>query len=284
MKYKFLNQMLLCIVLLCLVIFPFDMASGQSSQTARVGFFEPFEIPLDSSMQIPVEIENVEELYAIDFQMTFDPAILSAEDADPSMPGIQIAQAEFLDPGMVLFNEVNNTEGTIKFVTSQINPSEAKSGSGILFVIYFKGIKEGTSNLTITNLQLATREGNEIPSSKAEAVITVAENAPAIEYTPIPVHDPTNIILLQVTPHVETTQVTTVSPSIEATQSKAAQESKTEPTTVTPQSVPESTTKQTKDEQSFGFSLVKYWWIVLIVVMLVIGMGIYLIRTRKVSQ
>ena len=278
MKYKFSNQMILCIVLLCLVIFPFDMASGQSSQTARVGFFKPLEIPLDSSTQIPVEIENVNELYAIDFQMTFDPTILSAEDADPSTPGIQIAQADFLDPGMVLFNEVDNVEGTIKFVTSQINPSEAKSGSGILFVIYFKGIKEGASNLTITNLQLATREGNEIPSSKAEAVITVAKKQAFLRHRDPPGHDPTDIIFIQVTPHVETTQVT---PAVEETPSKTVQESKTEPTTDTAQSIQESTTKQSKDEQSSGFSLVKYWWIVLIVVMLVIGMGIYLFITRK---
>lgn len=276
MKSKILIQYIL---ILCLLAIPCTMVTAQSTQTAQVGFFQPYNIPTDALVEIPVEIKDVKDLYAIDFQMTFDPTILQVEDADAELSGIQIAQATFLEAGMVLFNVADNTEGTIRFITSQINPSEAKSGDGILFVIYLKGIKEGTSPLTISNLQLADREGNEIPSSKVEDVINVSKDAQQADSTPIPVLNPTQMIILQVTPQIAPTQ--TATPSDEPTQNQTEEISKTETLSEISQTTQETIKEATEDEKPSKFSLLEYWWIILVLGVIVVFITIYLLKTKN---
>ena len=276
MKIKTLSKFIL---LLCLITIPGVFVSAQTNPAARVGFFQAYDIPTDTIVEIPVEIKDVNALYAIDFQMTFDPSILKVEDADLDSPGIQIAQATFLEAGMVLFNDADNSKGTIRFVTSQINPSEAKSGDGILFVIYFTGVKEGISALTITNLQLADREGNEIPSVKAEETITVANDAPLINATTIPVLNPTQMIILQVTPQIAPTQ--TITPNVEPSQIPTEQIPPTKSVSEVTQSTQKIIEEQAANEEDFELSLLDYWWIILILGVIIAGIGIYLFVTRK---
>lgn len=267
------------ILLLCLITIPGVGVTAQNTQTARVGFFQSYDIPTDTKVEIPVEIKDVNALYAIDFQMTFDPSILQVEDADLESPGVQIAQATFLEAGMVLFNDADNTKGTIRFITSQINPSEAKSGDGILFVIYFTGVKEGISALTITNLQLADREGNEIPSSKVEDVINVSIDAKIANSTPIPILNPTQMIILQVTPQIALTQ--TATPTVKPTQITTQQISPTESVSDVTQATQTNIEEPTVNGDNAKFFLLEYWWIILILGILVIGIAIYLIKTRN---
>lgn len=276
MKMKILRKFIL---LFCLVTIPSIMVRGQSNQAATVGFFQTYDIPTDTIVEIPVEINDVNALYAIDFQMTFDPTILQVIDADPDNTGIQIAQATFLEAGMVLINDADNSMGTIRFITSQINPSEAKSGSGILFVIHFTGISEGTSALTITNLQLSDREGIEIPSSQTEDVINVSKDTQVTDSTPIPVLNPTEMIILEITPQIESTQATTPIP--EATQVSSEDIQATKSVSDAAQPTQNIIDESTMNDKVPKFSLLDYWWIILILGVVVIGIGIYLYKTRK---
>ena len=101
---------------------------GSAQQGAQVGVFADLEIPLNVSVEVPVEVRDVSELYAVDLTIRFDPDILEVEDANENLEGVQPGLATFLDAGMTLFNEVDNETGTVRFVMSQINPSEGKSG------------------------------------------------------------------------------------------------------------------------------------------------------------
>jgi hypothetical protein len=286
MKFTTFRKVSLNLFFLCLMIVPFGMVSAQAAQANRVGFFKPYTIPLDIRTEIPVQIENVTDLFAIDFQMTFDPAILTVEDADPSATGIQIAQAKFLDPGMVLFNEVDNTQGTIRFVTSQISPSVAKSGSGNLFVIYFRGIKEGTSDLKITNLQLSTQTGVEIVANKAESAVTVAKDVRAVAATAIPVLNPSNLIAV---PTAAPTLAPTGVPTLGvATQTLTPQPTRIEPAPESTPSVqvpaafqPTAVVQSSPDGHSSSYNLTGVEWIIIIVVLLGIGLGTYFYISRK---
>ncbi|MCJ7696372.1 MAG: cohesin domain-containing protein [Anaerolineaceae bacterium] len=279
MKIRVLKTAMKFITFLCLVTVPWLMVNAQTSQTAKVGFFKSYNIPTDTKVEIPVEIKDVNALYAIDFQMTFDPSILQVEDADSDSPGTQIAQATFLEAGMVLFNDADNALGKIRFITSQLNPSEPKSGAGVLFVIYFTGIKEGTSALTITNLQLADRQGNEIPSMKAEDSISVAKDAPLINATTIPVLNPTQMIILQVTPQIAPTPTST--PIIEATEIPTEQIPPTNSVSEDSQPTQKSIEEPTVNGENSKFFLLDYWWIILILGVIVIGIAIYLLKTRN---
>lgn len=284
------SVLLFCLSFLALICFVLAPAGAALAQAGRIGVFEAVEIAPDAVVEVPIRVEDIEGLYAIDLEMTFDPQLLEAQDADPSAPGVQMGLGGFLDPGLLLFNSVDNESGEIRFVMSQVNPSEPKSGDGILLVVYFKGIKEGESPLTITNLQTSDQAGVEILTEKVESPISVYADAPAIAATSIPVVDPTSVIQLPTPgPSPTPTPLSTVTTAAEATATavfaaptateKAAGPAAQNPGE--PQQVASSagaeTTETTPRE---GFSLLEHWWIVALALLLVAGLGIYLLRTK----
>jgi len=134
------------IALLSVIIFLGGQFSPASAQTsAQVGVFQAYEIQPGARVEIPIEIRNVQDLYAVDLEIHYDPRILTFEDANPQMDGIQPALGTFLDAGMVLYNTVDPEAGIIRFVMTQVNPSEPKSDSGVLIVLYAVGAAEGES-------------------------------------------------------------------------------------------------------------------------------------------
>ncbi len=170
-------------------------ASGQAGG-AQVGVFQTYAGKPGTRLEIPVEIKNVENCYAFDLELHYDPQILSVEDADPLRDGVQPALGTFLDAGMVLYNTVDAENGVIRFVMSQINPSEPKSGSGVLLVLYVSGLKEGESALELTKADLATREGQLIPAELVSGSVQISANAAESSGTAVPVQDPTGIMMI----------------------------------------------------------------------------------------
>lgn len=168
-----------------------------AQEGAQVGVFADLEIPLETRVEVPVEVRGVVDLYALDLTIRFDPEILQVEDADPNQAGVQPGLATFLDAGMTLFNSVDNETGTVRFVMSQINPSEPKSGDGILLVLYFVGKQAGTSELTVEKIEFSTRFGEAIAVSGVDAEIVVSTGAPEVVSTPIPVQDQGQIIVIE---------------------------------------------------------------------------------------
>jgi len=167
------HKMFIVILLAALLLIPSRSIFAQSATSVPVGIFAEQTISPDTRVEIPIEVKNVNGLYALDIAFEFDPAILQAEDVDPVAPGVQMALGNFLDPGMVLYNTIDNEKGTAHFVMTQVNPSEPKTGNGILLVVYFKAVKQGKSALTLTNAQLSTRDGLEIATSITNSSISV---------------------------------------------------------------------------------------------------------------
>lgn len=242
--------------------------------TPEVGVFESIEVAPGETVQVPISIRNVKDLYGVDITLKFDPALVQVEDADPSASGIQAALGEFLDPGLLLFNTADNDAGTYHFVMAQYNPSEPKSGEGILLVITFKGINEGVTDLTVSALTLASSEGVEIPSSGMNSSLTVRAGAP-VQAATIPVVQSTALVVLKTfTPVPTDTPVPTVAPTsvIEPT----GELLETGNTVKTPQA-------GSKGEDVPGFWLVNNWWIVLILLFVVIAAGLYLFVFKNKS-
>lgn len=285
-------------VLVCMLILPTAAAVGQAGG-AQIGVFEPLEIRPGDVVEVPIRVENADGLYAIDIEMSFDPEILAAEDADPAMDGVQLALGEFLDPGLLLYNTVDNAAGKVRFVMTQANPSEPKSGNGVLLVVYFKGVKAGVSDLTVTKLQTAGDQGIEIPSTPRDSSLTVKEEAAAVQATSIPVADPAEAILIPTagpSPTPTPQPTATPKPELAVEAQPAAEEQPAgrspaeseggkgagEPSGPDPEAAggPATTAAGGKNQQQSGFSLAENWWIVAVAAGLVGGMGIYLRRTK----
>ena len=251
----------------------FSPASAQNS--AQVGVFQAYEIQPGARVEIPIEIRNVQDLYAVDLEIHYDPRILTFEDANPQMDGIQPALGTFLDAGMVLYNTVDPEAGIIRFVMTQVNPSEPKSGSGVLIVLYAVGAAEGESTLEVVRADLSTREGVAIPSELVENSVKVAASAAEIQATPIPVQNPTSIIVI---PTLAPTATSTVTPVPTSTKTVPTQ---TAVITAIVEAIASPTVAPTMAEQPSGFSLAQNWWVLLIVAAAIIGVVIYLNSGKK---
>ena len=277
----------LIIIILALVLAP-AAVHAQDAIPARVGFFEDYDIQPGERVEVPVEVRDVQDLYGVDLEIRFDPAILAVEDANPDQPGVQPALGTFLDAGLTLFNEVDNDEGLVRFVMTQVNPSEPKSGDGVLLVLYFVGLQEGVSDLTVEFVELAARTGEGIEAEGSDAVLTVSADAEQRERTPIPVQDPTLIIIIPTlaptaTPTPEPTP--TPQPEPTATEEPEAVLGEAEGEPGDPAEADEAQESPEVDEEApaSGFSILQYWWAVLLVVLAAVGLAVYLLKTKKVT-
>jgi len=273
---KHIRALFQWIVLLSVIILLGGLFSPASAQTsAQVGVFQAYEIQPGARVEIPIEIRNVQDLYAVDLEIHYDPRILTFEDANPQMDGIQPALGTFLDAGMVLYNTVDPEAGIIRFVMTQVNPSEPKSGSGVLIVLYAVGAAEGESTLEVVRADLSTREGVAIPSELVENSVKVAASAAEIQATPIPVQNPTSIIVI---PTLAPTATPTVTPVPTSTKPAPTQ---TAVITAIVEAIASPTVAPTTAEQASGFSLAQNWWVLLIVAAAIIGVVIYLNSGKK---
>lgn len=192
---QFIKRLTAFFLLICVLMFVVPGAVGAQT-VARAGLLEDMQIRPGTPVEIPIEIENVVDLYGIDIEIEFDPTFWEFEDVDPRREGINPATGTFLDPGMTLFNNIYMDEGKIHLVISQVNPSEAKSGSGILLVLYATALKSGTTSFEVVKVEASTRDGIGIEIEGVDGEVSIESDAPEVTTTPIPVTDPTQIIII----------------------------------------------------------------------------------------
>jgi len=246
------------IVLSMFVVLAAGLASPAFGQSggAQVGVFQKITGKPDARLEIPIEIKNVENCYAFDIELRYDPQVLSVEDADPMRDGVQPALGTFLDAGMVLYNTVDTQNGIIRFVMSQMNPSEPKSGSGVLLVLYMKGLKEGESALEMTRADLSTREGQLIPTEMISGSVQISANAVQSAATAIPVQDPTAIMMIP-------TLAPTSTPSTVPTEAPAAPASTLAPKATEVIQPPRSAGEQESEAKVQKPGFPAYAWVLL---------------------
>ncbi len=175
-------------LLLSLLLTPsFVQAQATQAVTVRVTPLT-VEVPLGQTIDVAVEVGAVQDLYGFDLALKFDPNVVEVVDADPTEAGVQTALGVFLDSGFVVLNAADNLTGTLRFVMTQLNPSEPKSGTGALIVIRLRGkqVSDGRP-LTLTGAQLARRDGTTLPTNLVSGVINViGSGGSAPVSTPIP--------------------------------------------------------------------------------------------------
>jgi hypothetical protein len=268
MNHSFSYKSLILLLTFCAALGLTSFVSAQSG-TAELGVFESYKVAPGSVIQIPVAIRNVKDLYAVDFTLKYDPALLQVVDADLNIDGIQSSLGDFLDPGLLLYNLADNTAGTIRFVMSQYNPSEAKSGKGNILIISFKGLAEGESPLEISSVTLSTREGVSIPCNGYNSTLSINATAPTQASTMVVVQ-PTGLIVVH-----------TLTPTLTATITPLPSATPTPGITIVDNEPTKEITRLDEDHDNSGYFLVENWWILLILLVIVISIILYLFVIRK---
>ena len=222
---KFIKKPMIFFLLISLC--SFGLTSAVEAQAiARAGLLEDMEIRPGVEVEIPIDIEDVVDLYGIDIELKFDPEFWEFRDADTRREGIQPATGTFLDPGMTLFNIIEPEEGRIHLVLSQVNPSVGKSGKGNILVLYATALKTGTTSFEVSKVELSTRDGIGIEVEGVDGEVRIANEAPEVVATSIPVTDPTQIIIIPtyIPPTATPVPTSTPRPTVEA---QAAENSQT---------------------------------------------------------
>jgi len=131
------------------------------------------DVDVEDTVTVDIRIEDVTDLYGVDVQLSFDPALLEVQDADPGTDDIQIQKGTFPAPDFVVKNEADSSAGTIWYAVSQMSPTEPISGSGVAASITFKGLAGGTSSVAFTYQKIVEIDGEQIPATTQDGQITV---------------------------------------------------------------------------------------------------------------
>ena len=171
-------------IMLCLVLWPLLAVDADTETWVRVrpagGSF-----PRGQAIEVEVWIEHVQDLYAADVQLSFDVQHLAVVDADPTTTAIDVTpRDDLLSPDWILRKVADNQAGTVWYAVSQLNPSEAVSGSGALFSFSFRTLSPGPAEVSVHYRKLVRRDGSEIPAEAAGAAYQIVE-APHRVFLPL---------------------------------------------------------------------------------------------------
>lgn len=108
------------------------------------------------SFSVDINISSITDLYAYQFDLAFDPAILSATGVTA---GLFLSGGAGFVPGII-----DNVAGTITFTADSLTgPVSGVSGSGTLASLQFTALAPGTSALTLSNLIFLDSQLLDIP-------------------------------------------------------------------------------------------------------------------------
>ena len=102
-------------------------------------------VHVNETVTIPVKVENIANLTAIEVHLTFDTSVLEV---------IQLNDGGFIQADFVPQNSFDNTAGTIDYAVAQIN-REPANGSGVIFEIVFRAKAVGDSLISFREMPAA---------------------------------------------------------------------------------------------------------------------------------
>jgi hypothetical protein len=151
------------VVLLALGMGPALPRAGADGQTVVRVLPPRGTYPLDVDIPVELWVDDVEGLYGVDIQLSFDPSRVAVVEAQV-VPGYDL-----LWPDLIVINKVDNNTGTIQYVAVQLNPRPPASGSGALFSFTCHTLSAGSAETSITAADLSDIDGMLIDRTTEDA-------------------------------------------------------------------------------------------------------------------
>ena len=135
---------------------------------ASVSVVNPATVTPGNPFQASVWANQVTDLYAYQFDLTFDPSILQLVDIQEG-PFLASGGATVFLPGLI-----DNTLGTATFtIGSLVGPIAGVSGTGDLADLFFTSAGTGTSPLDLSNVEALDSSLSDIPVSQRDGSVDV---------------------------------------------------------------------------------------------------------------
>jgi general secretion pathway protein D len=120
------------------------------------------------TVNVSVQVTDVTDLYAYQFDLFFNPAVLSTTT---------VSEGGFLSSGGSTFfvpGTIDNVAGTVTLTAGALEgPVPGVSGSGVLATVLFTGVGLGASPVTLSNVVLLDSTGTDIATSIQSGSVTV---------------------------------------------------------------------------------------------------------------
>lgn len=130
---------------------------------------ESSSVSVDNSLVIPISISGASDLYAFQFDVTWDPSILQLQSINEG-PFLATAGSTFFIPGTI-----DNVAGDATFTAdSLLGPGPGAAGTGTLATLDFQAIGTGTSALSLANVILLDSNLNNIDFTSTDGSVTVS--------------------------------------------------------------------------------------------------------------
>ena len=130
--------------------------------------------PVGSSFNVFVNVSSVADLFAFQFNITFNPNILS---------GVDVTEGSFLGGAGTTFfirGTIDNTAGTISFTSdSLIGLLTGVTGTGTLAEITFSALAQGNSPINLSGVVLLDSGLNDIAFETAAGSVNPVQTAVA---------------------------------------------------------------------------------------------------------
>jgi len=138
-----------------------------AAQTGTVVRVDPafLQVAPGAEFGLTIQIDDVENLYAYDILLSFPPDKLEA---------INATNGDFLQEGFGGEPIIDNEEGTVWAINSQVYPAEPQSGSGSLLEIIFQPLGDRTdADIMLSAVTLSDNNGFAIPCSLQDGRVHV---------------------------------------------------------------------------------------------------------------
>jgi general secretion pathway protein D len=137
-------------------------------QGSSISVVSPAQANVNNQFQVNVFANQVVDLYAWQFDLTFDPSILQLAS---------IQEGSFLASGgstVFIPGTIDNVLGTATFtIDSLVGPISGVSGTGDLADFLFTPTNTGTSALDLSNVSLLDSNFNDIPVTQLDSSVDV---------------------------------------------------------------------------------------------------------------
>ncbi len=164
-------------LLLALLVWGAPAAAQTSAAALRI---DPPTLSLiaGQTQTIAIVIQDAAEVYGIDVRASFDPALVEVVDANPARDGVQMTAGVFPQPDFVALNAADNAAGALRYVVTQVNPTQPATGGGVVFTFQVRGRANGVSPLRVDLVEMANRSGELLPVTTTDGTVTVTGGQP----------------------------------------------------------------------------------------------------------
>ena len=104
---------------------------------------------------VNITIEDVENLYGIEIEFTWNPSIIEYVSHEVKIPVESYPEGVLHEPVLEVKDEVDAAAGDYAMAYSSYQPAEPFNGSGIIFTMTFRVVGYGTTLLSFASVKLA---------------------------------------------------------------------------------------------------------------------------------